>query len=190
MDFNVDNVFVSRNVSESNILADTRGIVYSMENDWRIRDYGIKPDIPQKLSGTEFLQGAGNPKISIIKRGKTNVLHVGNRFRDFDAVDVVLGSLNLLKGNKYQVTATGRIDGNPPEGSLMLMQSTPGYSWLASKFVSKNDEFTLTYTLTPSGIEKWTSIRISSNVIGAHISFFIYSIVVESLGVFGRAGAV
>jgi hypothetical protein len=182
MDFFVDNLRISREVSESNILADTRGIVYSMSDDRRMRDYKSL-GLSQDIQGTEYLQGSGNPKIKIIKRGKLNILHVSNRFRDFDAVDIMLNTLKLMKGNSYQVTATGRIDGKAPEGSLMLMQSTPGYSWLASKFVSEGSEFSLTFTLTPSGIEKWTAIRISSNVIGASVSFFIFSIEVESLGV-------
>jgi hypothetical protein len=130
------------------------------------------------------LQASGNPQLKIAKRGDTNVFYVSNRFKDYDAVDIVLDTLNLAKGNKYEITIIGRVDGKPPEGALVLLQSTPGFSWLCSKFMAEDGEFNLTYTLTPSGIEKWSSVRISTNSIGASVSFYIYSIEVESLGVF------
>ncbi|MCL2386072.1 MAG: hypothetical protein FWC89_00840 [Defluviitaleaceae bacterium] len=184
MDFHLDNILISRISADSLAHHDTRGKVYSLAEDPNIQQYSTDTGATRIFLGNAHLRRAGDPTISIFKYGDINAFHVNNRVKDFDAVDIDLESLELIKGNKYQLTVTGRIDGTPPEGSLMMFQGIPGFSWRSNKFAATDSEFILTYTLTPSEVEKWTTIRITTNNIGAPVSFYIYSIEVESLGVF------
>ncbi|MCL1843469.1 MAG: hypothetical protein FWF79_06620 [Defluviitaleaceae bacterium] len=183
MDFYLDGILVSRVNAETIIEHDRRGTVYSLKEDPVIQRLGDNKSI-QEFTSTLTLLKSGSPTLSIFKHGDTNAFHVGNRVRDWDAVDILLEKLGLMQGNKYEITVTGRIDGKIPEGTMIMFQGIPGYSWRSNKFAAEDKEFTLSHVLTQSEAANWTSLRITTNTIGAAVPFYIYSVDVKSLGVF------
>ncbi|MCL1843472.1 MAG: hypothetical protein FWF79_06635 [Defluviitaleaceae bacterium] len=174
MDFFVDGIIITRKEVDESQKTDTRTVVYSLSEDPGVQWADAESD--SRFGNTVLILRAGKPKLHIFRRGNANAIHVGMRFNDFDGIDINLTRMNLLPGNKYRITVTGRADGDVPEKSTIMMQGIPSYTWRSDKPITTDQEFTLQYTLNQSEVETWTAIRITTNTVGAGISFYIYNI--------------
>jgi hypothetical protein len=177
MDFYVDGLLITRkSVSTDDI--DIRTVVYSMAEDPGVRWVSGESN---RFVNTAILSRSGAPTIRIIKRGSSNAVHISVRVNDFDGMDINLTRMDLRPGNQYRITVKGRIEGNPPPESKIMLQGIPSYKWTNETDITENMEFTLQHTLNRSEMEKWTAIRVTTNVPGASVSFYIYSIEVVKL---------
>jgi hypothetical protein len=62
-----------------------------------------------------------------------------------------------------------------------MIQGIPNYDWRCITPIKKDLEFTLEHTMSRSEVEKWTSIRVTTNSIGAAVSFYVYSLEITRL---------
>ncbi|MDR0272473.1 MAG: hypothetical protein LBI27_04065 [Clostridiales bacterium] len=166
-DFYIDNILITRSMGE-NALTDTRGIIYSMEND---------PFLTELNGGgyTEYLFASGNPKYSVNEGGELGI-KVSRRVNDWDGIDVRTHLMNLLRGNKYCVRVKGRIDGNAPANAEMILQILPSYSWCEVQRVSSFQYFTLEHVFSSDELDTLESVRITTNAAGTKMSFFVHEI--------------
>lgn len=179
MDFYVDGILISRK-DMSEIEIDPRKVVYSMTADPDL-EAATLPDTNNFEEPERLVRPSGNPTVRILKRGGKNILHIGNRFRDFDAMDLLVSRMDLLVGNRYRITIRGKPDGDVPEGSTLMLQGLPGYTWQSNTVILRDTEFILQHTLSQTEVDKWTTVRITSNTPGASISFYIYEMEIERL---------
>jgi len=186
MDFYIDSILISRDEKYSSVAEDPRNIVYSFETDVNLVPGGAIASVD--ISDSEgyvfsgFLAESGNPTIIIFMHENKKAIYVSKRNKDWDSIDINLQSLNLLEGNKYQVTVKGRMDGNVPEGAIITFQGIPGYSWRNNQSIESNQEFTLRHTLNHAEVDHWTTLRITTNTAGATVPFYIYGIEIKRLG--------
>ncbi|MCL2198857.1 MAG: hypothetical protein FWB80_08030 [Defluviitaleaceae bacterium] len=185
MDLYVDSILILRDKKVITVKEDPRSIVYTMENDQDIIPGGA---IAAEGSGhnelfTEFLAHSGSPDVKVfLHDDKTKALYVSRRRKDWDGVDIRIKNLELMKGNNYRITVEGSIDGKAPEGTIITLQGLPGYTWRNNQLVNDSQSFTLRYSLTQTEIHQWHTVRITTNAIGAGVSFYIYSIEIKRLG--------
>ncbi|MCL2217220.1 MAG: hypothetical protein FWB91_09405 [Defluviitaleaceae bacterium] len=180
MDILVDNISIIRNEKSLVVPADTRYIVYSLKEDPDIQWVGEQDS--QILESSEVIQKSGNSVLKIFRRGTHNALYVGNRFKIWDAVDISLEKMGLLPGNNYQITVSGRVDGNVPKGAQFMLQGMPGHSRQGLNAVDNNKKFTLAHTLTQAQLKEWKFIRVTSDSTAVAVPFYIYSIKIKRLG--------
>jgi len=173
MDFCIDSILITR-WQEKRTKADTRTQIYSLTTDARIQE--SEDGAIMTLGDSAYLQQSGNASISIAKGEKGNVLYISNRVNDWDGLDVRLNPMGLEPGNKYRLNITGHMDGIAPQGTLIMLQGVPVYSWEGCQRVDENNAFSLNHFLSQTELEAWTAIRITTNRIGANISFFVDSI--------------
>ena len=168
-DFYIDDILITRNLRDN---IDTRSVVYTMENDQFLKE----------LNGggyTEYLFASGDPLYTITERDKNNEnssIGVSRRVNDWDGIDIRVHLMNLLRGNKYSVRVSGRVDGKAPMNAEMVLQLLPSYSWCKTQRVSSYQYFTLEHTFSPDELEMLESVRITTNSAGARMSFFIHEI--------------
>ena len=179
MDFYVDGILITRNTKVNEAEIDTRTAVYSLEEDEYIKH--ISTDDVDSFGNKLLVVRSGNPIIRIFQRGDLKAIHVGTRVNDWDGVDLLISRMRLRAGNKYKILVTGRIDGNVPDGSVLMLQGIPSYGWRSNINITEDEEFTLEHVLTRSELEKWTSVRITTNGNGASVAFYIYNISIERL---------
>jgi len=110
--------------------------------------------------------------------GGSGILHLTNRTADWNALDMHRDSLEL--GDV--ITVTGRVDGQPPEGTQMVLGGAENpWNWASNTAVTEvNQAFTLQLTLTDNHMEEdqFARFRIQTNSDGATMSFFIDDIVI------------
>jgi hypothetical protein len=147
--------------------------IYNMQKDSHL------DEIDGGDGHTVYLFPSGNPELTIFESGGGRSVHVGNRQNDWDALDLNVSFLNLSKSGNYTITVTGAINGPATTGTLMLIQLMPGYKWRSQKAVSNNQEFTLTHKFTTEEIANIDTIRITTNDIGADVSFYIHNIIIS-----------
>ncbi|MCL2198855.1 MAG: hypothetical protein FWB80_08020 [Defluviitaleaceae bacterium] len=179
MDFCIDGILITRNDRAANPNEDTRTSLYSTSDDPQLK--WISTNDVQSFGDTLILVRSGSPNVRMFKRKGVNAFHVGVRVNDWDGVDIRLSHLKLLSGNKYKITVHGKIDGDAPPKSVIMLQGIPSYTWCSSKDITPDMSFTLEHILTRSQVEGWTSARITTNTPGAKTSFYIYSIDVVRL---------
>jgi hypothetical protein len=109
-------------------------------------------------------------------------IYVSEREKDWDSLDINMESLGFLAGNEYVVKVTGRIDGYAPEGTIILIQGIPGYSWRNNMAVESDQDFVLTHILSNAELDQWENIRITTNAAGATVPFYIYEIEIKRVG--------
>jgi hypothetical protein len=186
MDFYIDSILIFRDNRYVSFKEDTRNIIYDLNEDEKvfpgaIIESGDARDLAGLAAKGELLQ-SGAPDIRIFKRGNTNAIHVGARAKDWDGIDINMQKLGLMPGNKYEVVATGCIDGKSVPDCIITLQGIPGYSWRNNQYVGDNEVFTLRHTLTQAEVGQWNVIRITTNASGATVPFYIYSIEIRRLG--------
>jgi hypothetical protein len=169
MDFYLDSILITRNVSQTSFVKDEREQIYSLASDGNLKK--LRPgDI------TRFLRAAGTPKFTIIEKNSRKGVHLANRINNWDGLDIWLPSLELKQGNSYSITVNGRVDGVAGERARLMLQIIPGYIWRSEKYVYDDDEFTLNHTFSATELQTAQTIRIASDDEGAKMSFFIYDI--------------
>jgi len=177
MNFYVDNILITRADSADEFTVDTRKGIYSLATDTDLTL--INADNFIKYGTAVILTRSGYPNIGIFKHKGENAIHVNTRVNDWDGLDIIISNLKLQAGNQYKITVRGQIDGEAPEGTIIMIQGVPTYSWRRYMFVKSNEEFTIEYNLTRQDVEQWTAARITTNPAGATVSFFVYGIEIE-----------
>ncbi|MCL2578084.1 MAG: hypothetical protein FWE27_08550 [Defluviitaleaceae bacterium] len=175
MDLYIDSILVTRQEVHPEDETDTRSVVYKFEAepDTEIMAF----DTAQELGkNAPFIYCSGLPAVRIIKHGEVSAIHVGNRFNDWDGIDINIARMELHPANQYKITVTGRIDGDAPPDAIIMLQGIPGYVWKNTTAFTSNYAFTLEYIMSRSEVERWGAIRITTNAEGAAVPFFIYSI--------------
>jgi len=182
MSFSVDSILITRSeISEINNI-EPRDTLYSLETDHCLQWLDIKNSIYFETSS--FLQRSGTSTLHVLRRGKTNAIHVGNRRNASDGIDINLEQMGLMPGNIYEINITGRIDCTnliPNNNAKIMIQGIPGGFWRNPQDIHDNKEFMLKYVLSQNEIEEWKFIRIATDIAGALVSFFIYSIEIVCL---------
>ena len=185
MDLFIDGILISRD-DKAEVKDDPRSVIYSFATDVNFRPDGLMPSLlgaePEDDNTAVFLVQSGNPRIKVCMYNGEKALHVTERAKDWDGIDISLERLKLFEGNKYQITVTGRVDGYAPEGSIMTLQGLPGFSWRNYRFIADDRFFTLSHTLSDAEIAHWTTIRITTNAVGANVSLYIFDIEIKRLG--------
>jgi hypothetical protein len=174
MDFYIDGILITRKSDEGETELDSRTVIYAMETDEMIEH--IASEEIDSFGEKIIVARSGLPIINIFPCADQKALHVGTRVNDWDGIDIMLSHLRLRPGNQYKITVKGRIDGDAPDGSVLMLQGIPSYAWRSNIAIIKDMEFTLEHTLTISELEKWTTVRITTNGFGAAVSFYIYDI--------------
>ncbi|MCL2357725.1 MAG: hypothetical protein FWC70_11360 [Defluviitaleaceae bacterium] len=178
MNFNIDSILISHSEKINNFTEDPRKTVYSFEIDEEL----VAGDANPGGFATNVLVQSGSPGIKILQKDGRKQLYLSERGRDFDGVDVNLGALGLVKGNKYQITVTGRTVGNAMRGAKITLQAIPGFSWRAGESIEVGGNFTLIHMLTFAEVTQWKTARITTNLQGASVPFYIHGIEVKRLG--------
>ncbi|MCL1844775.1 MAG: hypothetical protein FWF77_02615 [Defluviitaleaceae bacterium] len=177
MNFFVDSIIISRGDGEISVKEDERELVYSLETDENLK---------ARRTGAAFSTGvlyqAGSPEIMVLEKDGETRIYLNERAKEWDGLDINLKSLGILTGNKYQIVATGKVVGNAQRGSRITLQGIPGFSWRGSERMKLDGEFELTHTLSYAEVEQWTTVRITTNSIGASVPFYISGIEVKRLG--------
>jgi hypothetical protein len=182
MDLYVDSILISRN-KDALVDEDARNIVYSFDTDENLQPGGgVSANDSENNLRSDFLAQSGNPDIKIFLHEEEKAIYISERNKDWDGVDINMERLNLVRGNKYQITVTGRMDGIVPEDSIITLQGIPGYSWRNNQNMESNQNFTLTHILSHAEVDQWTTVRITTNSAGATVPFYIYSIEIKRLG--------
>jgi len=177
MDFFVDDIVISRNESEDESDLDSRNILYSLANDLNLHLINA-PN--QETYGTDIkISSSGGPNINVIQHNGSNAVALSTRVNDWDGVDIMLSHLNLRAGNTYKIIVRGRVDGKAPDGTEIMLQGIPSFSWRCINPVQDDEDFTLEYILTRSEVATWNKARITTNTNGATMSFVLYDIEVE-----------
>jgi hypothetical protein len=174
MDFYVDGILITRSSEDSDVQVDTRTNIYSLESEKNLDIISIDDNDPRRKD--LLIMRSGIPNIRVLKRDGKNALHINNRVNDWDSVDINISNMNLISGNKYELTVTGRMDGDVSEGTMIMLQGLPSFAWHSNIPIKKDEEFTLTHVLSHAAIEKWNAVRITTNTSGASAAFFVYSI--------------
>ena len=174
MDIFVDSILITRAREMVTFLKDEREVVYSLQTDDYIQWTNI--GVGNNFESSRFLQRSGRPTLTLFRTGLVHGIHVTNRNKDFDGVDILLERLGLMKGNEYHVQVTGRVDGDAPNYAQIMFQSVPHFSIRDNQPIYSNEPFVLNHTLRRSALEKWVMLRITTNLPGAKVSFFIDSI--------------
>jgi len=181
MDLFIDGILISRD-DKAEVRDDPRNIVYSFDADVSLMPDGMLSSINEITELPEFLVQSGNPRVKACMYNGEKALHVTERSKDWDGIDISLERLKLIEGNKYHISVTGRVDGYAPEGSIITLQGLPGYSWRNYRFIADDRFFTLSHTLSDAEIAHWTTVRITTNAIGANVSLYIFDIEIKRLG--------
>jgi hypothetical protein len=163
MSFYIDSILITR-MDSIDTEGDTRGIVYSLAD-----------------GEGSIVTKCGNATIRFITHENKNALHITKRESEFDGIDINLLNLKLHKKCLYKIIVRGKIDGNAPLDSAVMLQGIPSQAWRCITIVNDNDDFTLEYTLRNIDIELWTSVRVITNTQGRGMSFFIYDIEVINI---------
>jgi len=183
MDIMIDTVLITRGEKPLHEPIDTRTTVYNLEVDPGIQWVGERDS--QTFESSGVLRRSGSPTLSIFRRGDSNAIHVGNRKNDWDGVDIDLEALGLMTANNYLISVSGRVEGaiptNTPKGIRFMIQGMPGYSWRDAQVVGDDQEFTISHVMSPSEIEKWKFVRITSDSAGALVPFYVYGIEIKRL---------
>ena len=185
MDFYIDGILIMRDKQVTKVKEDPRGLVYSLEQDDKVVVGGEIASEGQDSYEhvSNYLALSGEPDVKIFLHNDiTKALYISRRKRDYDGIDIRLNRMSLLPGNSYRITVNGSIDGHAPEGTIVTLQGLPGYSWRNNQLVSNNDSFTLCYSLSQADLQQWNTIRITTNTIGATVSFYVYSVEIKRLG--------
>jgi hypothetical protein len=169
MDFYVDSILITRNVSHTSTVVDERQTVYSFAED-----DGVKKLRPGDI--TKFIRSAGTPKYTIFEKNSKKGIHLGNRLNNWDGLDIWLPSLDLKPGNSYTISVNGKIDGPSSEKARVMFQIIPGYIWRSEKNVVDNEEFNLSHTFSAMELQTAQTVRIATDDGGAKMSFFLYDI--------------
>jgi len=173
-DFFVDSILVSRDIDFVKQKKEDRAVVYDLNSDIAICEATLNT-----VNGTHHslvLRQSGTPSIYIVSDGDGRAIHVTRRTNNYDGFDICMAQLNLIQGEEYRITVTGRADGEAPEDAQIMLQGIPGYHWRSLHSLVTNQDFTLSYTLKKSSLEQWEALRIATNQAGAHVPYFIYSI--------------
>ncbi|MCL2224969.1 MAG: hypothetical protein FWB96_08395 [Defluviitaleaceae bacterium] len=180
MDFYIDGVLITRREEITETETDTRSTVYYLEAEQDTELMGMEK---AEALGKDapFLFCWGYPTARVFKRGDATALHIGNRFRDWDGIDINIARMKLRVGNQYKITVNGRIDGDAPIGSTIMLQGIPGCVWKCNTPISSDSEFSLSHIMSRTDVEKWSAIRITTNAPGASVPFYIYSIEIVRL---------
>jgi hypothetical protein len=166
MDFCIDNISILREDRYSVTEEDSREVIYSFADDDNLL-FGV-------------LSKSGEPEVNFGEAEKS--IHITSRTYEWDGIDINFKKLNLLMGNKYQLIVKGRIDGFAPKGTVITLECLPGYFWRNNQPMETDQFFTLKHTLGHAEIDRWDSIRVITNVAGATVPFYIYSIEIKRLG--------
>jgi hypothetical protein len=183
MDLFIDGILISRE-GKIKVKDDARENIYSFDTDENLQCGGaIAGDESSDASPvTMFLAQSGNPQIEIFMHNGDKALRVDERSKDWDGVDIDLRKLHLVRNNKYQIKVTGRTNGCAPEGSIITLQGLPGFSWRSSQFITNDSFFTLCHVLSNAEVVQWSTVRVTTNSIGANVSFYIFDIEIKRLG--------
>jgi len=163
--------------------------IYSLRTDEYVQE--ASPGTATELNDTPELQRSGGPNITITTRqapqepGDTpppqegeGILHITNRTADWNALDIHRGTLEL--GD--EITVTGRVDGQPPEGTQMILGGAENpWNWATNTPVTEaNQGFVLSLTLADNHMEEeqFIRFRVQTNADGATMPFFIDDIVI------------
>jgi hypothetical protein len=179
MDILVDSILITRAKEVSTFVEDRRDIVYSLSTDDYIQWVGMGEG--NVFESSRFLQRSGRPTLTIFRNGASNAIHIINRSKDYDGLDILLERMNFIKGNEYQIQVTGRIDGEVPEYAQIMFQSVPYFSIRDNQPITSNQSFTLNCVLRRSALEKWVMLRITTNLPGAKVSLYIDSIEIRKV---------
>ena len=179
MDFYIDNIIVLRKIKMDIQQADSRALIYSLENDPSVQFFNAEDTF---FEGSVFLVRSGAPLIRVFRRGASNALHIGVRVKDWDGVDINIARMGLLQGNKYEIVVKGRFEGATATDSKVMLQGLPGYSWRDTQPITDDQEFTLSHVLGQAEVSKWSAVRVTTDENGATTPFYIYSIEVKRLG--------
>ena len=172
MDFYVDNIIVSRYQSKIEE-EDTRTMIFSIEDDTNVDRLHLSD---QENAGYDFIVvRSGRSRVKAFIHEGRKALHISNRLNDWDGIDIILKNLSLHINSKYKITVRGHICSNAPLGSTIMLQGLPNYDWKSIIPIEKGMDFTLEHIMSRSDVEKWTSIRVATNTIGASTTFDIYS---------------
>jgi hypothetical protein len=172
LDFFIDSILITRSPESANVVPDPRTTIYAMESDASVQDLPLE----SRYVDGRVLRRAGEPQVAIREFQGKRCLHVFNRINDWDGIDIRMAQLELLRGNHYTIHVRGRIDGKISEGTQIMLQFLPGYTWRDNQFVTDNQEFTLNHTLSAMEVSNGETIRIATNGPGTDVSFYIYDI--------------
>ncbi|MCL1878924.1 MAG: hypothetical protein FWF80_08695 [Defluviitaleaceae bacterium] len=178
MDIYVDSILILRDSNNASIEEDPRTLVYSLDTDKNLR----LGRYAENSFGTGILTQSGTPVVTISESDGEKNIFLSERGKEWDGVDVNLASLNLLTGNMYQIVAKGQLTGDAPKDARITLMGVPGYSWRGSTSMKNKKEFKLVHTLSYAEVEKWKTVRITTNAWGASVPFYITDIEVKRLG--------
>jgi hypothetical protein len=183
MNLFIDSILISRTDKTAEVKADARDIVYSFAADVNLQPDGTlaSPETDEDTPLEAFLAQSGNPKIKVCMYNREKSLHVTERAKDWDGIDINLTRHNLIEGNKYQITVKGRVDGPASEGSIITLQGLPGYSWRNYQFIADDRFFTLCHVLSDAELSQWTTVRVTTNSTASNVSFYIFDIEIKRL---------
>lgn len=179
IDFYVDSVLVTRPQGGELITKDERKIVYSLNEDVGIKNARLNAT---NFESTSYLMRSGTPEVSVVERNGIREVYVTGRVRDWDAIDILVSSMELMRGNQYRIKVKGELGTDAPGDTQMTFQGVPGYAWRGNVQAQPGGEFVLEHLLTQSDIENWTSVRITTNSEASRASFTIKSIEVLTEG--------
>jgi len=178
MDLFIDSVLVTR--FEKPDEADTRDVVYALA-PYEGEEFMGSEEAAVRGKNAPFVFCAGYPHLRALRHGDDIAIHVGNRFNDWDGVDINLARMGLRTGNQYKIAVRGRVDGKAPKDATIMLQGIPGFVWKKTTALSTDAEFAFEYVLSRSEVEKWHTVRITTNTQGSSVAFFICGIEIRRM---------
>lgn len=175
MEFYVDSILITRNSAAMNTTIDNRREVYSLATDENLKN--LRPG-----HITKFLRSSGTPKYTVFEKNGRKGIHLGRRTNNWDGIDIRLASMDLKPGNLYTIQVKGRIDGNANSGARMMFQFLPDYVWRSEIFVSSNQDFVLSHTLSIMELLTAKAVRVATCDDSTNMSFYIYDIEITAKG--------
>ncbi|MCL1845444.1 MAG: copper amine oxidase N-terminal domain-containing protein [Defluviitaleaceae bacterium] len=158
-------------------------VVWRLSTDSYVQ--GLANNAVTELIDTPRLNRSGSPTTAIsANSGQPNSIIVRDRVNDWDGIDVILPDLQA--GSVYQVVVHGR-SLVAPAGATLMLQGMPGHSWMNNTAISTYSVFTRTSTTLTSASD-FDAIRITTNDVGAAMSFIIDEIFIVRMGAGQAAG--
>jgi len=174
MDIYIDDIVITRHDTGMVDEIDPRKVIYSLAEDENITPTIV--DLYDENGPNANILRNGDLSVRVFKHNGANAIQASNRVKDWDGIDICIENFKLLPGNSYKVSVCIQLDEPAPLGTIFMLQGIPGYDWRGNTVVQKETDFTLHYVLSRVEVEKWHTIRITTNPPGASVSFCIHSI--------------
>ena len=146
---------------------------------WSLEDFDtVQNALPSTVfTGNELrpYMERQTPRVIVREHRGRNYLHVVDRASDWRGLDIQIGNMPTQQAGDY-ITIRGRVDGQPPAGSVVRLSSNVPGNVDSATLTYENQMFTIQVATTSSS----GHVRLGSNNQGATMPFFVYDIIISS----------